>query len=105
MSSSSWERPDKTHFAKGAADSNRNINYPDHTRNRSIPKVSTIQDKYYVSDKKNTSHDYVDEDELEKYIKKVEKAYHSQRKREWEKAYKEQFKTKYPKDGQVDPRI
>lgn len=92
-------RPDKTFYFQT---DKSNL---DSKKNRGKQKVSTIQKKYFANPEKNSSHDSVDSDELEKYIDKVEKRYHSDRRKEWAKAYKEQFKTKYPKDGKYQADI
>jgi len=85
------DRPDKTFYFQ-----NDNTNM-DSKKNQKKPKVSTVQDRYFISSNKNSSHDSSDTEDLEKYIDKVTKAYHSERKKEWAKAYKAQFNTKYPK--------
>jgi hypothetical protein len=97
--------PGRTVYA--APDFKTGTNYNTRFRGRDTrkPKISSVQQKYRVPASKNTSHDSVDAEELEKYIDKVEKKYHQARKQEWEKAYREQYRTKYPKGGQYGPKI
>ena len=95
--------PDVTHFF---ADPNKGHNTNlDDGRRKKKPKVSSIQDKYFTKPSKNKSHTSSDAKELEDYLAKVEKKYHELRKKEWEKAYKENYRTRFPKDGQYGPKL
>jgi len=95
--------PDVTHFfANVNKRTNTNL---DDKRRKKKPKVSSIQDKYFTKPSKNKSHTSSDSKDLDDYLKKVEKKYHEIRKKEWEKAYKENYKTRYPKDGEYPAKL
>lgn len=81
-----------------------NLNTTKIKKNTKMPKISSIQDTYFAKDDK-FSHTSTDSKELEDYITKVEKKYHDLRKKEWEKAYKENYRTRYPKDGEYGPEL
>lgn len=90
-------RPDKTIYY------GKNKTNLDDKRKQKKPKISSVQDKYFS--KYSGGHDSVDFEDLDSYIKKVEKKYHELRKKEWEKAYKENYKTRYPEGGKYGPKI
>lgn len=92
-------RPDKTFYFQ------MDKSNLDSKKNGKKPKVKTVQDRYFTNPEENSSHDSSGFEDLEKYIDKVEKKYHSERRKEWAKANKERFKTKYPKDGKYSARI
>lgn len=92
------DRPDKTHFF-ASVNSKTNMN---DNRKKKKSKVSTIQRKYFSKESGITSSE---KEDLDKYVRKVAKAYHSERRREWEKAYQENYKTRYFKGDKYPAKI
>lgn len=61
------------------------------------------QKEHFSSDE--SSQTTVDQDDLEKYVDKVEKQYHKSRRKTWWDNYREYLKDKYPEHGKIDPKI
>ena len=61
------------------------------------------QKEHFSSDE--SSHITTDQEDLEKYVDKVEKQYHKSRRKQWWDNYQEYLKDKYPKNGIIDPVI
>jgi hypothetical protein len=95
--------PSKTHFFTSDPSKGSNLNTGKLDKTKS-PKISSVQKSYFAKDD-NFSHSSAESKDLEDYISKVEKKYHDLRKKEWAKAYKENYRTRYPKDGVYGPEL